>query len=60
MDQMIVCAMAMVALRWRTRVSTWRMVKDREHNLVTCEGATLHRRMAQSLARSQNREVSHD
>jgi len=38
MDPMIVCAMAMVALRWRARVSTWRMVKDREYNLVTCEG----------------------
>ena len=38
MEQMIICAMAVVALRWWTSVAPWRMVKDREYHLVTNEG----------------------
>jgi hypothetical protein len=38
MDQMILCAMAMAALRWWRSVAPWKMVKEREYDLVTYEG----------------------
>ncbi len=38
MEQMILCAMAMVALRWWTSVAPWRMAKDREYHLVRNQG----------------------
>ena len=38
MDQMIVCAMAMVALRWWTSVAPWRMVNERVYDVVAYKG----------------------
>ena len=38
MDQMILCAMAMVALRWCTSVAPWRMVKERVYDVVAYKG----------------------
>ena len=49
MEQMILCAMAMVALRCWTSVAPWRMVKNREYDLVTYEGQPYVGAMAQGL-----------
>ena len=38
MDQMIVCAVALLALVWWASVAPGRMVKERVYDLVACEG----------------------
>ena len=38
MELMILCAMAMVALRWWASVAPWRMVKECVYDLVTYKG----------------------
>jgi hypothetical protein len=38
MDQMILCAMAMVALRWWTSVAPWGTEKECVYDLVAYEG----------------------
>jgi hypothetical protein len=37
MEQMILCAMAMVALRWWTHVAPWGTEKERVYDLVVYE-----------------------
>jgi hypothetical protein len=58
MDQMILCAMAMVALRWWTSVAPWRMAKNREYRLVTNEGP-LTSAQGPALSKVQNGRVRH-